>query len=319
LLRTTLPAGVSLSVDCAPDAPAVLGDATQVEQVLLNLCANAWQAMQGQTRPAVIAVSLTPHVANGTSYKGPERRTKGGRVALRPGRYACLTVRDNGPGMDQETRSRIFEPFFTTKAAGEGTGLGLAVVHGIMQDHGASIAVQTAPGEGAAFRIYFPAAEAPADPAQEAGPEPAPHHLSYENGEAPILQGQGKSMLYIDDDESIVFLMTRLLERQGYRVSGYTDPHEALAAVRAEPDRFDLAVTDYNMPGMSGLDVACALREIRADLPVAMASGYITEELRAQAPAAGVIELLYKPNTVDELCALVARLANTYSGKENSS
>ncbi len=92
-----------------------------------------------------------------------------------------------------------------------------------------------------------------------------------------------------------------------------------LAGARADPGQFDLAVTDYNMPGMSGLDVACALREIRADLPVAMASGYITEELRAQAPAAGVIELLYKPNTVDELCALVARLANTYSGKENSS
>jgi CheY-like chemotaxis protein len=126
-------------------------------------------------------------------------------------------------------------------------------------------------------------------------------------------------MLYIDDDESIVFPMRRLLERQGYRVSGYTDPHEALAAVRAEPDRFDLAVTDYNMPGMSGLDVAHPLRKIRAGLPVAMASGYITEELRAQAPAAGVIELLYKPNTVDELCALVARLANTYPGKENSS
>jgi two-component system, cell cycle sensor histidine kinase and response regulator CckA len=319
LLRTTLPAAVSLSVNCAPDAPAVIGDATQIEQVLLNLCANAWQAMQGQTRPATIAVSLMLHVANRASYKRPERRTQGGRVALRPGRYACLTVRDNGPGMDQETRSRIFEPFFTTKPAGEGTGLGLAVVHGITQDHGASIAVQTAPGEGAVFRIYFPAVEAPADSAREAGAEPAPRHLRAEDGEAPIRQGQGKSMLYLDDDESIVFLMTRLLERQGYRVSGYTDPQEALTAVRAEPNRFDLAVTDYNMPGMSGLDVACALREIRADLPVAIASGYITEELRAQAPAAGVIELLYKPDTVDELCEVVARLANTRRGKENSS
>jgi len=319
LLRTTLPAAVSLSVNCAPDAPAVIGDATQIEQVLLNLCTNAWQAMQGQTRPAAIEVSLTLHVANGASYKGPERRTHGGRVALRPGRYACLTVRDNGPGMNEETRSRIFEPFFTTKPAGEGTGLGLAVVHGITQDHGASIAVQTAPGEGAVFRVYFPAAEAPADSAREARAEAAPRYLMAEDGEAPIRQGQGKSMLYLDDDESIVFLMTRLLERQGYRVSGYTDPQEALTAVRAEPNRFDLAVTDYNMPGMSGLDVACALREIRADLPVAIASGYITEELRAQAPAAGVIELLYKPDTVDELCEVIARLANTRRGKDNSS
>ena len=121
-------------------------------------------------------------------------------------------------------------------------------------------------------------------------------------------------MLYVDDDEAIVFLMKRMLERQGYRVSAYTDPREALAAVRAAPDQFDLAVTDYNMPGMSGLEVARALREIRAGLPVAVASGYITEELRAQAPAAGVSELIYKPNTVDELCDAVARLANALSG-----
>ena len=102
--------------------------------------------------------------------------------------------------------------------------------------------------------------------------------------------------------------MKRILDRQGYRVSGYTDQEEALAAVRANPRQFDLAVTDYNMPGMSGLDVARALREIRADLPVALASGHITDELRASAPAAGVIELIYKPNTVDELCETVARL-----------
>jgi PAS domain S-box-containing protein len=312
LLRSTLPAGVSLSVTCAPDAPAVLADATQVQQVLLNLCANAWQAMQGQERPAAIELSLAPHRANGTPYTGPERRSRGGRVALRPGRYACLTVRDTGPGMDQATRSRIFEPFFTTKPVGKGTGLGLAVVHGIVQDHGASIAVHSIPGEGATFRIYFPASQLPAVPGQAARPEPEQvrRAVRKESGEALVLQGEGKSILYVDDDEAIVFLMTRLLEREGYRVSGYTDPRDALAAVRAQPDAFDLVVTDYNMPGMSGLEVARALREIRADLPVAVASGYITEELRAQAPAAGVSELIYKPNTVDELCGVVARLAN---------
>jgi len=299
LLRSTLPAGVSLRLDCAPDAPLVLADATQVQQVLLNLCANAWQAMQGQQRPAAIAVTLESHRAIDVSYKGPERRTGGGRVALRPGRYACLVVRDTGPGMDAATRSRIFEPFFTTKPVGKGTGLGLAVVHGIVQSHGASIAVHSVSGEGATFRIYFPASQASAPAAASPAPHSAPAH------------GQGKHILYVDDDESIVFLMTRLLERQGYRVSGYTDAREALAAVGAQPDAFNLAVTDYNMPGMSGLELARALREIRADLPVAVASGYITEELRAQAPDAGVRELIYKPNTADELCAVVARLANT--------
>jgi CheY-like chemotaxis protein len=124
-------------------------------------------------------------------------------------------------------------------------------------------------------------------------------------------------VLYVDDEEAIIFLMTRLLGRQGYRVSGYTDPHAAVAAARADPAQFDLAVTDYNMPGMSGLEVAMALREIRADLPVVLASGYITEELRQQAPAAGVRELIYKPNTVDELCEAVARFANAQGGRES--
>ena len=113
--------------------------------------------------------------------------------------------------------------------------------------------------------------------------------------------------------------MKRLLERQGYRVSGYTDPREALAAARANPDQFDLVVTDYNMPGISGLDLAHSLKEIRADLPVVLASGYITEELRQQAPAAGVCELIYKPNTVDELCNAVARLAQTVGEKSKFS
>jgi PAS domain S-box-containing protein len=311
LLRSTLPAGVRLSVECAPDAPPVLADATQVQQVLLNLCANAWQAMQGQHGPAAIEISLTLRIANGAPYKRPERRSRGGRVALRQGRYACLTVSDTGPGMDQATRSRIFEPFFTTKPVGKGTGLGLAVVHGIVQDHGASIAVHSAPGEGATFRIFFPESQVPALPAQRSQAEAEQHTARKGSVESPVLRGEGKSILYVDDDEAIVFLMTRLMEREGYRVSGHTDPRDALEAVRSQPGAFDLVVTDYNMPGMSGLELARALREIRADLPVALASGYITEEMRAQAPAAGVSELIYKPNTVDELCEVVARLAHT--------
>jgi CheY-like chemotaxis protein len=307
LLRATLPAGVSLRVECASHAPQVLADATQVEQVLLNLCANAWQAMQGQERPGAITLSLTLHVADGTPYQGPERRLKGGRIPLRPGRYACLMVSDNGPGMDPATRSRIFEPFFTTKPVGKGTGLGLAVVHGIVQGHGASIAVYSAPGDGASFRIYFPEATSPADSA----PQLRPQTRATQNSEPLVQRPEGKSILYVDDDEAIVFLMKRLLERQGYRVSAYTDPSAALAAVRSQPDAFDLVVTDYNMPGLSGLEVARALREIRADLPVVLASGYITEELSAQAPAAGIRELIYKPNTADELCAVIARFAHT--------
>jgi len=252
LIRATLPVGVSLNVECKADTPAVLADATQVQQILLNLCANAVHAVEDQGQPGLIEVSLsacdqTQNVTHGD---------------LPPCRYACLTVGDNGSGMEEETRSRIFEPFFTTKSVGKGTGLGLAVVHGIVQAHEARIEVESTPGGGSTFRIYFPAIDAPV--AEVAAPDAVPTH------------GAGKRVLYIDDEEAIIFLMKRLLERRGFRVSGYTDPREALAAVKANPDQFDLAVTDYKMPGMSGLQVAEALRDIRADLPVVLASGYIT-------------------------------------------
>jgi len=291
LMRATLPASVSLNVDCKADTPAVLADATQIKQILLNLCGNALQAIQDQARPGVIDVRLA-------AYDSPPGEA---RADLPPGRYACLTVQDDGSGMDEATRARIFDPFFTTKPVGKGTGLGLAVVYGIVQAHEARIEAQSAPGAGTTFRIYFPATDLPPQDVAAPAADTAP------------VEGLGKHILYVDDEDAIIFLMKRLLERQGYRVSGYTDPREALAAARADPAQFDLVVTDYNMPGLSGLDVAHALKVIRPDLPVVLASGYITEELRALAPAAGVCGLIYKPNTVDELCAAVARFANAQS------
>jgi CheY-like chemotaxis protein len=179
--------------------------------------------------------------------------------------------------------------------------LGLSVVHGIAQAHEASIEIDSALGKGSEFRIYFPASEAPVQEDARSAPAHTP------------AGGDRKHVLYVDDEEAIIFLMTRLLERRGFRVSGYTDPREALAAARADPGQFDLVVTDYNMPDMSGPDLARALKEIRTDLPVVLASGYITEELRQQAPAAGVRELIYKPDTVDDLCEAVARYANAQS------
>jgi CheY-like chemotaxis protein len=294
LVRATLSAKVRLQVQCEADTPVVLADATQVSQILLNLCANASQALEGAGRPGVIEINLGPY---SRAEGGPHRH-------LPPGCYARLTVRDNGPGMDDATRARIFEPFFTTKEVGKGTGLGLAVVHGIVQGHQAHIEVESAPGEGTAFRVYFPAIDAPVETVATRGTDFAPAH------------GAEMHVLYVDDEEAIVFLMTRLLQRQGYRVTGYTDPREALAAVREDAGQFDLAVTDFNMPGMSGLDLARALRDIRVDLPVVLASGYITEDLRQEAPAAGVRELIYKPNTADDLCAAVARFAHAQRGKK---
>jgi CheY-like chemotaxis protein len=204
--------------------------------------------------------------------------------------------------MDTVTLERIFEPFFTTRPVGKGTGLGLSVVHGIVQNHGGAIVVQSQPGEGSSFAIYLPLAEV-----HRGSPEPDGRIMTPARA---MTQGGGRHILYLDDDEAMVKLVKRLLVRQGYRVSSYTNQNEALAALRAEPASFDLVVTDYNMPGMSGLDVASAVREIRAQLPVALTSGFIDETMSTQAQVAGVRELIFKADTVEVFCATIERLVD---------
>jgi two-component system cell cycle sensor histidine kinase/response regulator CckA len=288
LLRSTLPSRVRLETHLAAAAPAmILGDATQMGQVVLNLCTNAMQAIGdagGQVDVSVDAVTL-----------GEDRPNALRELATGP--HVRLTVRDTGHGMDERTRAQIFEPFFTTKAVGEGTGLGLSVVHGIVQSHGGAIAVHSEPRGGATFELYFPAV----DGASEQRDAPAAPGAGG--------QGTGQRILYLDDDEAQVFLARRLLEQRGYQVSAFQSQDEALEALRANPTGFDLLVTDYNMPGLSGLDVAREAREINPALPVAVASGYISEELSAQAEGAGVRELIFKPNVVTEFVAVVERLA----------
>jgi PAS domain S-box-containing protein len=297
LLRATLPAGVVLRVHCTPDTPAVLADATQIEQVLLNLCTNAWQAVQ-DTPAGAVDVTLTHHTSlppeAGPTPPGPN-----------PEAWACLRVSDNGMGMDEATRERMFEPFFTTKPPGKGTGLGLAVVHGILRDHQAVLDVRSAPGQGSTFTIYLPAA-----PASEslALPEPVAESLRAKPPHGATAPAKRPHILYVDDDDMIVFLMQRLMEREGYRASVFTDAEQALSAIRAPGASFDLVITDYNMPGMSGLNLTRVVRQLRPALPVAITSGHITEELQQQARALGVSELIYKPNTVEELFAAVDRL-----------
>jgi PAS domain S-box-containing protein len=309
LLRATLPARLTLEVHWDADVPAVLADDSQIEQLLINLVTNAMQAMRGER--GRIVIRLDAHCVDDALYTGHERRFRRVRVFLRPGRYARLTVRDNGPGMDEATRSRIFEPFFTTKPVGEGTGLGLSVVHGIVQAHEGTIVVDSQPGKGTIFTLYLPAAETQAGAAE-------PEESAAAAAPTPNMGGD-QHILYIDDDESLVLLIQRLLEPRGFRISGYVDQLEALDALRADPAGFDLVVSDYNMPGMSGLDVAREVRAIRADLPMAVASGFIDEELRAQADGAGVRELIFKANSAEDLSEAFARLARTVWNTSKSS
>ena len=293
LLRSTLPARVQIESNVAPDAPQVMADPTQIVQVLLNLGVNAAHAMSG--RPGRIDIGVAPEALDAAAARLLSKD-------LQPGAYVRVCVSDDGDGMDAATVARIFEPFFTTKPVGEGTGLGLSVVHGIVRAHEGAIVVRSEPGKGSRFDLYFPAAQG------------APAAAGAAAGALPPAQGRGQEVLYIDDDEALVFLVTRLLQRRGYRVSGYVEQSAALAALTADPARFQLVVTDYNMPGMSGLDVVRAVRNIRPDLPVAVASGFITDELKAQAAAAGVHNIIFKANAAEEFCDVVQRLVPAPAG-----
>ncbi|OGB07634.1 MAG: hybrid sensor histidine kinase/response regulator [Burkholderiales bacterium RIFCSPHIGHO2_12_FULL_65_48] len=308
LLRVTLPPAIELHMQLQAGLPPVLADATQVEQALLNLCTNAVHAIQSQgTERGSIHVEA--------AAVQPDQRLSE-RLGLAPVDYVALTVRDSGPGMDAATLERIFEPFFTTKPVGQGTGLGLAVVHGVMRTHEGGVDVHSAPGQGSRFTLYFPVAHSAAQSTLDAQPTqavqaapassaPSTPHATDTLGSAPRKKHH---VMYVDDDQALVFLVQRLLRRRGYEVSGYTDPHEATAALRAAPQAFDLLVTDYNMPGFCGVDLVREARLIRPDLPVALASGYVTAEIEQAALAEGAQALIHKPNDVEELCATVQRL-----------
>ncbi len=285
-MRATLPSGVHLTSTIDADTPPVLADATQVHQVIVNLCTNSWHALED--RPGHIEVRLQPV----TLDQDAANRIQG----LKPGRFSRISVTDTGKGMDEATLARIFEPFFTTKPPGKGSGLGLSVVHGIMQSHDGAIAVNSTPGRGTTFEIYFPAAIGAASTLAPTARDGAQH------------LGNGEHILYIDDEEPLVFLATRMLKRMGYRISGYHRSEDAIRAFREDPTRFDLIITDHNMPETSGLQVASELLAVRADVPIVLCSGHVTDELRELAHYAGIREVLYKPSSMEDFGQAIHRL-----------
>lgn len=295
LLRATIPARITLDVSCDPNLPLVLADSTQMEQVLINLVTNAAQAMA--TDPGRIEIGLDAISAETMLVENPTMlpRMQTGSTAG----VIRLAVKDNGPGMSEETLSRIFEPFFTTKPVGQGTGLGLSVAHGIVQNHGGVLQARSRPGEGSTFTVYLPATDAQADSLnpKSGGQVPAP----------PSSIKSGLRILYLDDDEALVELVTKLFRKRDILVTGHTDQHEALQALRADPTAYDLLLTDYNMPGMSGLDVAREVGALMPDLPVAIISGFIDETLREQAQRAGVRDLIFKADSVEVVCDSVLK------------
>ena len=298
LLRATLPAAVQLDTAITPQPLFVEADATQLQQVVMNLCTNAWQALPlGRGRIEVGLERLDPNA--------------GEHVDTVEFPQAHLWVMDHGCGMTPEVQERIFEPFFTTKPVGQGTGLGLSVVHGIVRLLRGHISVRSTPGAGSRFDLLLPlAAEAVAAPAT---PVAAAATVVAAPG-----RGNGERLLYVDDDEVMGLMVQSLLRREGYDVTSMLSPVQALARLQEDPAAFDLVISDFNMPEMSGVELAARLRVLRPALPVLISSGYISDGLRVQAAAQGVRALLQKEQTLEALPALVSQvLAETLASSHS--
>jgi CheY-like chemotaxis protein len=277
LLRASVPSTIEFGTSFAADAPTVFADTTQIHQVLMNLGTNACHAMKDRT--GRLEVKLENFVVDSVIAATQPQ--------LRPGVYARISVSDTGPGMDPATLRRIFEPFFTTKPRGEGTGLGLAVVHGIMDTHDGAITVYSQPGDGTVFHLYFPAH------AGEAAVTAA--------DDQPLPLGDGARLLFVDDEESLVQLGKKTLVTLGYQVEIATQSAAALAMVRADPQRFALVLTDLTMPETTGLQLASELLKIRPGLPIILMTGYSASLTPERVRAAGIRQLLLKPTSMRSL------------------
>jgi signal transduction histidine kinase/ActR/RegA family two-component response regulator len=290
LLHATLPATIEIRTVFDADAPAVRADASQIHQVLMNLATNAAHAMS--ERGGVLEVRLEAVTLDADAAAvAPE---------LRAGRYVRLSVGDTGSGMDEATRERIFEPFYTTKAPGHGTGLGLSVVHGIVKSHDGAITVESQVGVGTTLHVYLPAADATmADAAAPAAAD---------------LRGHGEHVLYVDDEEAIVEVASRLLTDLGYRVTGATDAGRALADLQSRPYEFDVLVTDLAMPGLPGAELARQVRDIRPGIPVVLTSGYVRPEDADAVQRLGPVDVILKSTLVADLGPTLHRALTGHLG-----
>ncbi|BBO90100.1 response regulator [Desulfosarcina ovata] len=279
LLQSSLPASIRITTAIKADR-TVLGDPTQIHQIIMNLCTNAYHAMQmqgGELRVSLEEVAID-------AAETPSA------VDLPPGPYLCLTVADTGTGINPAIIDRIFDPYFSTKDKSKGTGLGLAVVHGIVKRHGGSITVESKVNAGSCFTVLLPIC---AD-------------TSTENGKQPVSLPRGSEhVLLVDDEKEIVDIGNEMLSRLGYRVTGVVGSLPALELFKTDPFRFDLVITDYNMPGMSGDQMARQMLAIRKELPIIVCTGFSEFFDSQRAQALGIRQTLMKPLTMEALANTV--------------
>jgi signal transduction histidine kinase/ActR/RegA family two-component response regulator len=290
LIRSTVPATIEIASDLGGDIPMVVGDSTQIHQVLVNLCTNSVHAMRGTH--GRLEVRIDSFVADVEFLSlHPE---------LRPGTQVRLTVSDTGHGMEPQVLKRIFEPFYTTKPKGEGTGLGLSVVHGIVNSHGGGIYCYSRPGEGTVFHVYLPGVAVEDDGRVDMQPD-----------EAPL--GQGENVLLVDDEDDMRRTAAAMLRRLGYKAEAFSSPAEALEAFRRSPARFNLVVTDLAMPAVTGLEFAAEIRRSHPGIPIVLVTGFAGNLTEKSLREIGFNELLLKPLTMNALGRVVHRVLHPES------
>jgi PAS domain S-box-containing protein len=285
LLQASLPTNIELCQDFDSSPGFVLAEPNQIRQLIVNLCTNAAQAIGKEN--GKVEVSLKKVIL------GPGNMT--GLKNLEPGVYMRLTVRDTGPGMEQKVKERIFDPFFTTKAAGEGMGMGLAVIHGIVKTCGGDIQVESKPGQGTVFHLYFPCIDFEKKEPQKRKPliitAPVP--------------GGDERLLFVDDEQMLVEVHQEILERLGYNVMAAGSGLEALELFNDDPEIVDLVITDHAMPGMTGIELARKLLKIRPTIPIILCTGLTKTTICQEAKDAGISAFVMKPIIMKDLAVLI--------------
>lgn len=283
LLRSSIPTTISFEQDLDEDKALVIADPSQIHQVVMNLCTNAYHAMRDSG--GTLTVILQPVELVDIDVKNKQ--------GVKPGSYLRLMVGDTGKGIKKADQERIFEPYFTTKGKGEGTGLGLSLVHGIVNSMGGYISVYSEEGQGTTFQVYMPVVTE------------VEVSQTGERGISNQIPGGSERILIVDDEESIIDLEGRMLESLGYAVSVFNDALEAKEAFAADPESFDLIITDMNMPHLSGLELVEIVRGIRADMPIIVSTGFSERINSKSAHKYGVKRVMMKPLVLHELAQVV--------------
>jgi len=289
LIRSTIPTTIAINQDIRPDCGAIKADPTQIHQIVMNLATNAYHAME--KNGGVLKVSLKKMELGALDLITSE---------MIPGVYARLTIADSGVGMDKKLTEKIFDPFFTTKEKGKGTGMGLSVVHGIVKNMDGAIHVYSEPGKGTEFHVYLPLADAEKEQQET-------------NVEMPIQKGT-EHILLVDDEEEILEMETKMLERLGYQVTSRISSIEALEIFRAAPDKYDLVITDMAMPNMPGDKLSAELNKIHPDIPILLCTGFSETMSEEKSASLGIKGFLFKPIVMKEFAQKIREVLDKSSG-----